>query len=80
MYITEGGGLNMMNKELAGDAIVRCKNCKHRPNRRETINAIFDLWDFPDDRCPCQNVQDPYYSWMPLDDWFCAYGEKEDDK
>lgn len=30
---------------------------------------------FPDDKCPCQ-CEDPYYSWLPDPDWFCANGER----
>lgn len=51
--------------------VVRCKDCKHRP-----------VWEknhivFPDDVCPCQCIDDDYYNWMPVDNWFCANGETE---
>ena len=41
------------------EKIVRCKNCRHRSTSQ----------------CPCQYSGDPYYSWDPDDDWFCADGE-----
>ena len=56
--------------------VVRCKDCKHRPTMVENDRGwrgSFDL-DFPDDKCPCQ-CEDPWYSWQPKDDWFCANGE-----
>ena len=58
--------------------VVRCKNCKHRPIDTGGHNYGQDLF-FPDDEvCPCQ-CGDPWYSWMPKDDWFCANGERRED-
>lgn len=54
------------------DHIVYCKDCKHRPVKREPYKNGFDI-DFPDDKCPCE---DGYYSWYLSDYWFCANGEK----
>lgn len=54
--------------------VVRCKDCKHRPTG---TGANHDL-EFPDDWCPCQCAGDYWYSWMPPDDWFCAYGERKE--
>lgn len=58
-------------------AIVRCKDCKHRPelklysDRQGNYTAV----EFPDgSKCPCQ-CEDFFYSWYPKDDWFCANGE-----
>ena len=54
--------------------VVRCKDCKHRP----TMSGVD--WgqglEFPEDsKCPCK-CEDPWYDWMPEDDWFCPYGER----
>jgi len=57
--------------------IVRCKDCKHRPVDTGGQGDGFDI-EFPDYVCPCQ-VEDPYYSWVPKDDWFCPDGERRDD-
>lgn len=49
-------------------AVVRCKDCKHRPTQKKC---------FPDMVCPCQ-CSDSYYSWVPPDDWYCADGERKE--
>lgn len=51
--------------------VVRCKDCKHRPYEDANGNPVF-----PDDVCPCQCSEDPYYGWNPPSDWFCPKGEK----
>ena len=56
--------------------VVRCKNCKHRPEKPNDYKNGFGL-DFPDNKCPCQ-CADGWYSWYPRDDWFCAEGERKD--
>lgn len=53
------------------EAVVRCKDCKHRPTKDSV-----GLLDFPDNVCPCQNSDDSWYSWYPADNWFCAGGER----
>lgn len=59
--------------------IVRCKDCKYRPIDTGGHNYGQDL-DFPDDfKCPCE-CDDPWYSWMPEDDWFCANGKRKKDE
>lgn len=56
--------------------VVRCKDCKHKPSG---TGANHDV-KFPDEICPCQ-CEDYWYSWIPKDDFFCAFGERrEDDK
>ena len=54
--------------------VVRCKDCKHRPklydNNRVRYGETSEL-------CPCV-CDDSWYSWMPDDDWFCAYGERRE--
>lgn len=58
--------------------IVRCNDCIHRPIDTGGQGDGFDM-EFPDNVCPCQ-VEDPYYSWVPKDDWFCPSGERKDDE
>ena len=57
------------------EAVVRCKDCKHRPTKNLELEQILE---FPDGVCPCQNPDDDYYSWYPADDWYCADGEPKD--
>ena len=52
-------------------AVVRCKECKHRPKYDGPNRVVF-----PDEVCPYQ-CDDLYYNWMPSDDWFCADGERK---
>ena len=66
-------------KKMVADAqtvdavpVVRCKDCKHRPTGTNR-----DDLEFPDDKCPCQ-CEDFWYSWKPLDNWFCGNGERKD--
>lgn len=63
------------------EAVVRCKDCKHRPKKPdwETYESGFDL-EFPEgSKCPCRCCGDEWYSWYPEDNWFCADGERKDD-
>ena len=53
--------------------VIRCKDCKHRPSGTNR-----DDLEFPDDKCPCK-CEDYWYSWKPLDNWFCGNGERKDD-
>ena len=53
--------------------VVRCKDCKHRP---DGTGVNHDL-EFPDDRCPCK-CEDYWYSWKPDDNWFCGNGERRE--
>ena len=64
-YCAEIGGMK--------EAIVRCKDCVHRPTG---TGANHDV-EFPDDdwRCPCR-CEDDWYNWIPDDDWFCKNGER----
>ena len=60
--------------------IVRCKECKHRPIKEDADgeNYGFNLIEPTegDERCPCL-VSDGWYSWMPQDDFYCGFGERE---
>ena len=59
------------------DELIRCKDCKHRPIKPDNYKGYGFSLNFPDYdyRCPCR-CDDPYYSWYPDDDWFCANGER----
>ncbi len=59
--------------------LVCCKDCKHRP--RQLVNDEhegFNL-EFPDEKCPCQCEDDPWYNWMPKDYWYCGNGERKEE-
>lgn len=59
--------------------VVRCKDCKYRPERlKEGGGEGFNL-EFPDDnfKCPC-HCDDGWYNWMPDDNWFCGNGERKE--
>ena len=72
-------------KDIMGDCpleekpkeLVRCKDCKHKPtdNHIETNVGLLCFPCFPDDMCP-YNIDDPFYSSFPEDDWFCHNGER----
>lgn len=58
--------------------IVRCKDCKHRPEEPEGgADNGFD-YIFPDNVCPCKCDGDEWYSWRPSDNWFCPKGERKE--
>lgn len=61
--------------------VVRCKDCKRRPYevRKNIFSGEPVIECSPDDdgRCPCLSGDD-YYSYIPEDDFFCAYGERRD--
>ena len=56
--------------------LIRCKDCKHRPIGGEAYKHTLI---FPDERCPCNCVDDNWYSWMPDDNWFCGNGERNEE-
>ncbi len=62
------------------EPLVRCKDCKHRPIKEDADgeNYGFNLIkpNDGDGLCPCL-VFDRWYSWMPKDDFYCGYGERE---
>lgn len=67
--------INMM-PTVEAVPVVRCNDCKHRPERTEGAEYYEDLV-FPDEVCPCQ-CDDYFYSWMPDGDWFCKNGERKE--
>ena len=79
LRISEYGPLDSVEYKKIIDwaPLVRCKDCIHRPTDTGGHGDGFDI-EFPDNICPCQ-VEDPYYSWVPKDDWFCPDGERRED-
>lgn len=79
--ITGYGGLTSndvrteMSRQPTVDAVpvVRCKDCVHKPQENADHYTVF-----PDEICPCQ-CEDNWYSWMPQDNFFCAFGERRED-
>ena len=72
--------------------VVRCKDCKYRPHLRDAVDEDdaeelkhghfngFDLRFPTEGKCPCQVLDDEFYSWIPDDDWFCKGGERKSDE
>lgn len=56
--------------------LIRCRDCKHRPIGGEAYNHTLI---FPDECCPCNCVDDNWYSWMPDDNWFCGNGGRKEE-
>lgn len=52
--------------EAADKSIVRCKDCKY--------------YKVEGGQCPADNTSDRYYSWIPDPNWYCADGERREDK
>ena len=55
--------------------VVRCKDCKHRPVEKGEYWRL----EFPDEVCPCQEIDADWYGRKPADDWFCANGKRNGD-
>lgn len=55
--------------------VVRCKDCKHRPYPTEEGKNIGFSVTAPDDDCPFVCC-DGWYTRIPEDDFYCAYGER----
>jgi hypothetical protein len=62
-------------KAAAMDELVRCKDCKHRGKK---IEYGFVAYAY-ESVCPLCCDDDPYYSILKDDDFFCAYGERRSD-
>lgn len=58
--------------------VVRCKDCKYKPKGYEDEQRgkypIFP--DSENNPCPCNVVDDDWYSYMPEDDYFCGCGKR----
>lgn len=63
------------NSDIKAD-IVRCKDCIHKPVL-DVVRRVRPIICFPDEVCPCA-CDDPWYDYMPDDDWFCKAGESND--
>ena len=44
--------------------LVRCKDCEY--------------YKTESGECPANNGDDPYYSWIPKPDWYCAEGKRKE--
>lgn len=57
----------LIDKQPTLDAVpvVRCKDCKY--------------YKTESGECPANNEDDPYYSWIPKPDWYCAEGKRKED-
>lgn len=73
-FVCEKKPHNLIIRDLEYAKIVRCKDCKHKPSGNSADHNV----EFPDEICPCQ-CEDSWYSWVPKDDFFCAWGERRDD-
>ena len=59
--------------------IVFCKECKHRPIKEDPNGKDYGFNIIKPngvERCPCL-VEDGWYSWMPKDNFYCGFGERE---
>lgn len=64
------------NKDLGALVeLVTCKDCMHRPIKKD--GYIMPPED-DDEKCPCL-CEDPFYSWIPRDDFFCANWERKEE-
>ena len=78
--VRETGYPGTLKQEIVGE-LVRCKDCKHRPMKKDPNGNDygFNLYSPTDaEICPCI-VGDNWYSWTPKDNFYCAYGERKDD-
>lgn len=69
--------INLMNLV----EVVRCKECKHRPIKEDPDGEDYGfniIKPNGPERCPCL-VEDGWYSWMPKNDFYCGFGEREDE-
>ena len=74
---------DVINKTPTADVVevVRCKDCKHKPNGY-TDDDVLRYPNFPHEEnnpCPCQVYEDKWYSWIPNDDFYCSEGERKDE-
>ena len=60
--------------------IVTCGECKHKPIKYDPEGDDFGFNlvspNGYDNLCPCLNTDDGFYSYMPEDNFFCAFGER----
>ena len=59
--------------------VVLCRDCKHRPARKDgRIRAPEDADGYTDYKCPFV-CDDSWYNRMPADDDYCSHGEKREE-
>lgn len=59
--------------------VVLCKDCKHRPAKKDgRIRAPEDADGYTDYNCPFV-CDDSWYNRMPADDDYCSRGEKREE-
>lgn len=62
--------------------IVTCGECKHKPSKYDPEGDDFGFNlvspNGYDNLCPCLNTDDGFYSYMPEDNFFCAFGERRE--
>ena len=62
--------------------LVRCGECKHKPIKYDPEGDDFGFNlvspNGYDNLCPCLNTDDGFYSYMPEDNFFCAFGERRE--
>ena len=74
-----GARILTMIDEVPSIDIVRCKECRHRPIKEDADGKDYGFNIIAPNEaelCPCL-VDDGWYSWMPEDDFYCGYGERE---
>lgn len=59
---------------------MKCIECDHYEAAKVFASMDDEKWNVPEEHyvCPCINELDPYYSWEPKPDWFCANFKKTD--
>lgn len=65
--------LKMAISALEQPEIIRCKDCKHRPEKDSFIALTEDTM-----KCPCDGG-DYIHSWIPEDNFYCANAERRED-
>ena len=77
--ITLTNAIDRSFNEAPSIDVVFCRECKHRPIKEDPDGEDYGfniIKPNGTERCPCL-VEDGWYSWMPKDDFFCGYGERE---
>lgn len=73
-----------VSREIHIDPLVTCGECKHKPIKHDPEGDDFGFNlvspNGYDNLCPCLNTDDGFYSYMPEDNFFCAYGERRTDE
>lgn len=76
--------IEIYRKDIIEMDIVRCGECKHKPIKHDPEGDDFGFNlvspNGYDNLCPCLNTDDGFYSYMPEDNFFCAFGERRSDE